>query len=102
MKAPNLLALTASALIVGATLFVLRSADQTSAPMAAPLAATIDGIRVTQFDRIVIRPTAAQLSAAGNSSLGDKSHDDAFGLIGSQLVMPYYSFGKVLSNAGKE
>lgn len=110
MKAPNLLALTASTLIVGAALFVLRSADHTSAPVAPPLAMVVDGIRVTQFDTIVVRPTAAEPGAMANNNplgkvapaLARQAQDQALGLISSQLGMPFFPLGNVLSNAGKE
>jgi hypothetical protein len=109
MKAPNLLALTASTLIVGAALFVLRSADSASIPTAPPLAMVVNGIRVIQLDTIVVRPTAAQGAAATSDpltklapALARQAQDQALGLISSQLAMPFFPLGNVLSNAGKE
>jgi hypothetical protein len=109
MKAPNLIATAVSTLLVGATLFALRSADIEFPAHAQPLASVIDGIPVTQFNMIVVRPTAAQLGATGSSirspgatALARDARDQALGLIGSQLAMPYYSFGTALRPAGKE
>jgi len=109
MKAPNPIAMAVSTLLVGATLFALRSADIEFPAPAQPLASVIDGIKVTQFQTIVVRPTAAQMGAtgalhrgAGTTALARDARDQALGLIGSQLAMPYYSFGTALRPAGKE
>jgi hypothetical protein len=111
MKAPNLFAVTASLLIVGASLFALRSSDESFASPVSP-ATTIHGLHVVDLAPIEVRPTAADHRAAAlletmpvahaTARLRHTAAEDAAVLIGSQLAMPYYSFGKVLSHGTKE
>jgi hypothetical protein len=108
MKAPNLFAVSASLLIVGASLFALRSFDDQVA-RAAP-ATSIHGIPVVDLAPVEVKPTAADYRAAAlladmpvaTSFLGRDAQQTAAVLIGSQLTMPYYSFGNVLSRARKD
>ncbi|QDE40097.1 hypothetical protein FIV34_13150 [Luteibacter pinisoli] len=111
MKAPNLIALTASILIAGTSVFALRSFDDRAAQMvAAPH--FVNGIRVVDLPALEVRPTDADVRAAallGNATLESaadalrrSAEDRAAALISAQLAMPYYSFGNALSHTAKE
>ncbi|GAA0910350.1 hypothetical protein GCM10009552_22250 [Rothia nasimurium] len=111
MKAPNLIALSASILIAGTSVFALRSFDDRVAAMtAAPH--YVNGIRVTDLPSLTVRPTDAdvrQAMLATEASLGSaadaikrSAEDRAAALIGAQLSMPYYSFGNALRQSAKE
>ncbi|MFI4959762.1 MAG: hypothetical protein ACHP7C_11485 [Lysobacterales bacterium] len=72
---------------------------------------------VTNLAPVVVHPSAAEMRAAAlisdtsrlvltTSPTGSETRTDAsfqsFGLLGSQLVMPYYSFGKKFGRITKE
>jgi hypothetical protein len=108
MKAPNLFAVSASLLIAGASLFAVRSFDDRVQP--APVA-SIHGIKVVDLAPVVVKPTASDFRAAAlladvpvaTATLGQGAEQSAAAvLLGSQLTMPYYSFGNVLSRARKD
>ncbi|MBB3228885.1 hypothetical protein FHW69_003530 [Luteibacter sp. Sphag1AF] len=111
MKAPNLIAVTASLLIAGASVFVMRSFDDRIPTHVAP-PAMINGARVTDLAPIMVRPTAAQVrdaAQANEATLGTtaeairrEAESRTMALLSSQLAMPYYSFGNVLSRTAKE
>ena len=111
MKAPNLIALTASVLIAGTSVFALRSFDDRAAAMAAA-PHFINGIQVVDLPSLEVRPTdadvreAALLSEAtldsAAAALRRSAEDRAAALISAQLAMPYYSFGNALSHTAKE
>ncbi|KJV33846.1 hypothetical protein [Luteibacter yeojuensis] len=111
MKAPNLIALTASFLIAGTSVFALRSFDDRAAAMvAAPH--FVNGIRVVDLPALEVRPTdadvreAALLGEATLDSAADalrrSAEDRAAALISAQLAMPYYSFGNALRHTAKD
>ena len=116
MKAYKLIAGAAAVLLTFASLrAVLYNVDAwqptdhgtSSAPTA----------RVTNLAPVVVHPSAAEMRAAaliGDTSglapmtptTGSETRADAsfqsFDLLGSQLVMPYYSFGKKFGRISKE
>jgi hypothetical protein len=111
MKAPNLIALTASVLIAGTSVFALRSFDDRVAAMsAAPH--FVNGTRVVDLPAIVVRPSDAEVREARLASedtldsaavaIRSSAEDRAAALIGAQLAMPYYSFGNALRRTAKE
>ncbi|TCV94521.1 hypothetical protein EC912_1034 [Luteibacter rhizovicinus] len=111
MKAPNLIAVTASLLIAGASVFVLRSFDDRISTLAAA-PAMINGVRVIDLAPVTVRPTAADVREATRTSeatldnaaaaIRRNAEERAMALLGSQLAMPYYSFGNVLSRTAKD
>lgn len=111
MKAPNLIALTASVLIAGSSVFALRSFDDRAAAMAAA-PHTIAGLTVVDLPAIEVHPTAADARDAAPgaeasldsaaAALRRSASDRAAALIGAQLAMPYYSFGNALRRSAKD
>ena len=78
---------------------------------------SIPTARVTNLAPVVVHPSAAEMRAAAlisdtsalvltTSTTGSETRADAsiqsLGLLGSQLVMPYYSFGKKFGRITKE
>jgi hypothetical protein len=111
MKAPNLIALTASVLIAGTSVFALRSFDDRAAAMvAAPH--YVNGLRVVDLPALEVRPSDADVreAALGSEATLDSAaaaikrsaEDRAAALIGAQLAMPYYSFGNALRRTAKD
>jgi hypothetical protein len=111
MKAPNLIALTASVLIAGTSVFALRSFDDRAAALVtAPH--FVNGVRVVDLPGIQVRPTDADVREAAMASeatldsaaaaLKRSAEDRAAALIGAQLAMPYYSFGNALRRTAKD
>jgi len=111
MKAPNLIALTASLLIAGTSVFALRSFDDRAASMlAAPH--FVNGTHVVDLAPIEVRPTDAEVRQAmlasedtldsAAAAIKRSAEDRAAALIGAQLAMPYYSFGNALRHTAKE
>lgn len=111
MKAPNLIALTASILIAGTSVFALRSFDDRAAALsAAPH--YINGTRVVDLPAVVVKPTDAEVRQAmptgqhvfdsAADALRRSAEDRAAALIGAQLSMPYYSFGSALRQSAKD
>jgi hypothetical protein len=111
MKAPNFIALTASVLIAGTSVFALRSFDDRAAALvAAPH--FVNGVRVVDLPALQVRPTDADVREAALASeatldsaaaaLKRSAEDRAAALIGAQLAMPYYSFGNALRRTAKD
>jgi hypothetical protein len=111
MKAPNFIALTASVLIAGTSVFALRSFDDRAAALvAAPH--FVNGVRVVDLPAIQVRPTDADVREAvlaseatldsAAAALRRSAEDRAAALIGAQLAMPYYSFGNALRRTAKD
>lgn len=111
MKAPNFIALTASVLIAGTSVFALRSFDDRAAALvAAPH--FVNGVRVVDLPAIQVRPTDADVREATLASeatldsaaaaIKRSAEDRAAALIGAQLAMPYYSFGNALRRTAKD
>ncbi|APG06154.1 hypothetical protein BJI69_21100 [Luteibacter rhizovicinus DSM 16549] len=111
MKAPNLIALTASVLIAGTSVFALRSFDDRAAALvAAPH--FVNGVRVVDLPAIQVRPTDADVREAvlaseatldsAAAAIKRSAEDRAAALIGAQLAMPYYSFGNALRRTAKD
>jgi hypothetical protein len=119
MKAYKLIAGAAAVLLTFASLrAVLYNVDawqptdhSTSSANSTPPA------HVTNLAPVVVHPSAAEMRAAAlisdtsglvltTSPTGSETRTDAsfqsFGLLGSQLVMPYYSFGKKFGRITKE
>lgn len=111
MKAPNFIALTASVLIAGTSVFALRSFDDRVAAIAAA-PHYVNGTRVVELPAIVVSPTDADVRQAlpsgrevldsAAAALRQSAEDRAAALIGAQLSMPYYSFGSALRQSAKE
>lgn len=111
MKAPNLIALTASVLIAGTSVFALRSFDDRVAALAS-VPAFVNGVRVVDLPALEVRPTVADVREAALGSeasldsaaatLRRSAEDRAAALIGAQMAMPYYSFGNALRRTAKE
>ncbi|GAB2792777.1 hypothetical protein [Dyella kyungheensis] len=97
MKANNLLALTAAALFTTVGLAAINS-NVKSLPIGE-----INGVKVIDLAPVEVRPTAddmrsaALLTDAGIATLNVApllaSEATAHAALGSQLAMPYYSFG---------
>jgi len=97
MKANNLLALTAAALFTTAGLAAINS-NVKSVPVSE-----INGVKVIELAPVEVRPTAddmrtaALLTDAGMATLSIapllSADATAHAAVGSQLAMPYYSFG---------
>jgi hypothetical protein len=112
MKTHNLLASIAAVLITSATLGAV-SKNYTAEFQPAP-ANVIDGIKVTNLAPIYIIPSAQDQRAASLLTdasvtgmatlpgLGQSGDAGQFSLIGSQLAMPYYSFGNKFGRISKE
>jgi len=111
MKAPNLIALTASVLIAGTSVFALRSFDDRAAALvAAPH--FVNGVRVVDLPAVQVRPTDADVREAvlaseatldsAAAAIKRSAEDRAAALIGAQLAMPYYSFGNALRRTAKD
>lgn len=107
MKAQNLIALTAAALMTATGLVALNTPVRT-APVSE-----INGVRVVELAPVVVRPTAADLRASAlldDAGLAGVAFAPELGahaeagatLLGAQLAMPYYSFGTQLARANKE
>lgn len=107
MKAPNLLALSAAIAITAASFAaVYERVDY--APVAE-----INGIHVIEMAPVNVTPTAEDLRAAALTAMvevpteaivsGMDSRAEAYtGLVGSQMAMPYYSFGTQLGRITKD
>lgn len=113
MKAQNLIAILAATLLTAASLgAVTYNTGIPSAPAKAN-----HSVSIIDLAPIQVRPSAAELRAAallpefptlGSATLpslvasDDASQGGAFSLIGSDLVMPYYSFGNKFGRISKE
>lgn len=113
MKAQKLIASAAAVLFTTATLGALNyNVDSRQAP-----ATEINGSKVINLAPVHVYPNAderraaallADIGVAGlvaipaTSHLGGASGTEQFSLIGSQLAMPYYSFGNKFGRISKE
>lgn len=109
MKAPNLLALSAAVLITAAS---IASVNHNVTPI--PLT-EINGVHVFDLAPVNVQPSAEELRAAALTAvidtsaaaatavvgLGNRAEADT-ALIGSQMAMPYYSFGNKIGRISKE
>lgn len=110
MKAPNLLALSAAVLITAAS---IASVNHNVMPLPV---AEINGIHVIDMAPVNVTPSAEDLRAAALTAvnntveataatavagLGSRAEADT-ALIGSQMAMPYYSFGNKIGRISKE
>ena len=107
MKAPNLLALSAAIVITAATFASVYQRVE-HAPVAE-----INGIRVIDMAPVNVTPSAEDMRAAALTAMveapaeaiisGMDNRAEAYtGLVGSQMAMPYYSFGNKLGRISKE
>jgi hypothetical protein len=111
MKKPNLFASIAAALLTAASLGAVNHNVQ-----IRPVAATeINGSRVFNLAPVEVHPDADTLreaallvneGAVGLATIPTLGHAGGgmqpFSLIGSQLAMPYYSFGNKFGRSSKE
>lgn len=115
MKTQNLLASVAAVLITSVTLGAVTQnypGDFQHGPVAV-----INGSKVTNLAPINVYPTAEERRAAsllsdaritglsaspGLAQAGFAGEAGQFSLIGSQLAMPYYSFGNKFGRISKE
>ena len=110
MKTPNLIASVAAALITIASLGAVSHVDTRPA-------SEINGRKVFNLAPVHVRPSADELRSAalmardGATNLAMVSDTDRsggagdvaqFSLLGSQLAMPYYSFGNKFGRISKE
>ncbi|TAL83059.1 MAG: hypothetical protein EPN74_15370 [Rhodanobacter sp.] len=113
MKASKILIGIAAALLTSANLGVIYLSA--SAPSKA--IERIDGIKVTELAPVNVYPTADEWRAADMlvsdgvagivtlpllGGLNRATARQGFSLIGSQLAMPYYSFGNKFGRTNKE
>ena len=113
MKTPNLFATAAAVLLTAASLSAVNHNVQ-----IRPVAATeINGSRVFDLAPVEVHPDADTLREAallvnegavglatipGLGRAGSGGSMQPFSLIGSQLAMPYYSFGNKFGRNSKE
>jgi hypothetical protein len=113
MKTQNLIASVAAILFTTVTLSALTyNVDSRQAPKTE-----INGRKVIDLAPINVHPSAGEqraaalltdVSVAGIAMIPSTSHLDGtgnagqFSLIGSQLAMPYYSFGNKFGRISKE
>jgi hypothetical protein len=112
MKNPHLIASIAAVLITSATLSAM-SENYTSDFQQSP-ASVINGTKVTNLAPVNVSPSAEDRRAASLLTdanvigmttlpgLGQAGDAGQFSLIGSQLAMPYYSFGNKFGRISKE
>ncbi|OOG63362.1 hypothetical protein B0E46_10155 [Rhodanobacter sp. B04] len=113
MKAQKLIASAAAVLFTAATLNILNY-NVASQPAAS---ADINGSKVTNLAPVNVYPSAEERRAAtlltdvevaglavipAIGRLGATAGGEQFSLIGSQLAMPYYSFGNKFGRISKE
>ena len=107
MNTPNLRALSAAVLITAAGLASMNH-GVTRVPVAE-----INGIHIIDLAPVQVSPTAEDLRAAALTAvmnapaatavngLGGRAEAD-IRLVGTQMAMPYYSFGNKLGSISKE
>ena len=110
MKAQNLIASVAAVLFTFAS---LSAVDYNVVSQPAPASKT-SATRVIDLAPVQVRPSAAEMrSAALLNDMGiatipaighldGASNAEHFSLLGSQLAMPYYSFGNKFGRISKE
>jgi hypothetical protein len=98
MKTLNQKLIAAAAAVLMTSASLTTTALLSMAPQAASAeqssATEINGIKITNLAPISVRPSAKELRSA--SLLTDMSS------LGSQLAMPYYSFGNKFGRISKE
>ncbi|MDW2981930.1 hypothetical protein [Rhodanobacter sp. KK11] len=109
MKAQNLIASVAAVLLTAAS---LSAVDYNVA--SQPARANHTRAAVTELAPVQVSPSAAEMRSAvlladlGNASVpamvitDSGSNAEPFRLLGSQLAMPYYSFGSKFGRISKE
>lgn len=115
MKMQKIVIGIAAALLASANLGLIYHAFSSAVPSAA--IEQINGVKVTELPQVNVFPTADERRAAEMLSsnsvagimtlpvLGGLDHaatQQSFNLIGSQLAMPYYSFGNTFGRISKE
>lgn len=113
MKTPNLFASVAAVLLTAASL----SAVNHNVPTRSTPATEINGSRVFNLTPVEVHPDAETLHEAallvnegavglatipGLGHAGTGGSVQQFSLIGSQLAMPYYSFGNKFGRSSKD
>jgi hypothetical protein len=107
MKTPNLLALSAAVILTAAGLASMNH-GVTRIPVAE-----INGIRIIDLTPVNVTPTAEDLRNAALTAFvnvhatpaanGLEARSEAdIRLVGTQMAMPYYSFGNKLGRISKE
>ncbi|TBR39252.1 MULTISPECIES: hypothetical protein [Dyella] len=107
MKAPNLIALTASVLLTTASLAAINHNVSPVPP------SEINGVKITNLAPVDVRPSAEDMRAAAllaNASVAtatvspvvSRAAEASASLLGAQLAMPYYSFGNSFGRVSKE
>lgn len=121
MKTLNQKLIAAAAAVLLTSASVATTAILSMAPQVASAQQTnateIDGIKVTNLAPVSVRPSARDLRSAslltdiGTASLatlpslgrvGEDAGTTQLSLLGSQLAMPYYSFGNKFGRISKE
>ena len=116
MKAQNLIASFAAVLLTFASLSAVNYNVDTQ-PAAADKTHQSHTVKVTDLAPVVVRPSAAEMRAAvlladvGTTGIivvpalgrmDNAGSGSQFSLLGSQLAMPYYSFGNKFGRITKE
>ena len=107
MKAPNLLALTASVLLTTAGLVAMNNNVRVM-PVTE-----INGVKVIDLAPVNVTPTAEDLRAAalladasvgtaGLAPIAANAAKSGVALLGGPLAMPYYSFGTTFGRITKD
>ncbi len=118
MKTVNQKLIAAAAAVLMTSASLTTTALLSMAPQAASAEQTsateINGIKVTNLEPVSVRPsarelrTASMLSDTGTAALftmpapGQSNETAQVSLFGSQLAMPYYSFGNKFGRISKE
>jgi hypothetical protein len=115
MKIINQHLIAAAAAILLTTASLGAVFNNVSAPQAAAM--EIDGIKVTNLAPVTVYPTADNLRSAGLltdvgvvafaalpglGGVAEAGDATPLNLLGSQLAMPYYSFGNKFGRISKE
>lgn len=113
MKAQNLIASAAAVLLTFASLSAVNF-NVDSQPAAASKTSHSTPVKVTDLAPVNVRPSAAELRAAvlladagttvipALGRMDNAGSPGQFSLLGSQLAMPYYSFGNKFGRISKE
>jgi hypothetical protein len=118
MKTLNQKLIAAAAAVLMTSASLTTTALLSMAPQAASAeqssATEINGIKITNLAPISVRPSAKELRSASLltdmstaalvtlPALGQGNETAQLSLLGSQLAMPYYSFGNKFGRISKE
>ena len=118
MKTLNQKLIAAAAAVLMTSASLTTTALLSMAPQVASAEQTstteIDGIKVTNLAPVSVRPSAKELRSASMLTgmgtavlitmpvLGQNNETTPLSLVGSQLAMPYYSFGNKFGRISKE